>query len=73
MVLIIEFVAGGDLYQMIKKKKKINERNSAILMKNVVEALEEIHKYTYQRYNIGKIMFIVTSNWKTSCLILRKA
>ena len=40
----MEFVAGGDLYQMIKKKKKITERNSAILMKGVAEALEEMHR-----------------------------
>lgn len=68
----MEFVAGGDLYQMIKKKKKITERNSAILMKGVVEALEEMHKYIYQRYNIGKIMSIVTLNWRTSCLMPKK-
>jgi serine/threonine protein kinase len=40
----MEFVQGGDLYQMIKKKKKIGERSSAILLKGVAEALEEIHK-----------------------------
>jgi serine/threonine protein kinase len=40
----MEFISGGDLYQMIKKKKKMNEKNSSILLKNVAEALDHIHK-----------------------------
>jgi serine/threonine protein kinase len=40
----MEYVTGGDLYQMIRKKKKLTERNAAILLKGVVEALEEIHR-----------------------------
>lgn len=47
LILIMEFVQGGDLYQLIKDLKKIPEKNAAYMLKGVAEALNEMHMYHY--------------------------
>lgn len=41
----MEFVQGGDMYSLIKDKKKIPEKESAYMLKGVCEALHEMHMY----------------------------
>jgi len=45
LILVMELVNGGDLYQLIKENKKISERDAAFMLKNVSEALHEMHMY----------------------------
>jgi serine/threonine protein kinase len=44
LILIMEFVSGGDLYQLIKEKKKLLEKEAALLLKGCADALNEMHK-----------------------------
>ena len=44
LILIMEFVSGGDLYLLIKEKKKLTEKEGALLLKGCSEALNEMHK-----------------------------
>ena len=44
IALIMEFVEGGDLYQLIKVKKRMNEKEAAILIYKMIEALNALHK-----------------------------
>lgn len=70
LVLIMELVQGGDLYSLIKEKKKIPERESAYMLKGVCEALAEMHKYSLDM-NLGLTSFTATSSWKISCSIAK--
>lgn len=44
----MELVEDGDLYNLIKEKKRIPEKDAAVMLKGVCEALHEMHMY----YNI---------------------
>lgn len=43
LLLVMELVNGGDLYQQIKEKKRIPEKEAAYMLKGVCEALNEMH------------------------------
>lgn len=43
LILIMEFVSGGDLYTLIKEQKKLSEKHAAFMLKSVAEALHEMH------------------------------
>lgn len=40
----MELVSEGDLYSLIKEKKRIPEKEAAIMLKGVCDALNEMHK-----------------------------
>lgn len=42
--LIMEYVDGGDLYQYINKRKTVDERKGCLLFKQLIAAIEYIHK-----------------------------
>ena len=44
LILIMEYIAGDDLYSFIKVKKKLPEIEAAYLMRGVMQALDELHK-----------------------------
>jgi serine/threonine protein kinase len=44
LVLIMEYVPGGDLYSMVKKRKRVGERICAHILKGVADALFELHR-----------------------------
>lgn len=39
----MEMVTDGDLYSLIKEKKRIPEKEAATMLKGVCEALHEMH------------------------------
>ena len=41
----MEYVPGGDLYSLVKSKKKLEEKEAAKLLKAMAEGLNEMHKY----------------------------
>ena len=43
----MEYVPGGDLYQLIKRRKRLSEKVAATILKGVAEALLELHRYDY--------------------------
>jgi serine/threonine protein kinase len=43
LILVMELVNGGDLYQLIKETKKIPEKSAAHMLKGAAEALNEMH------------------------------
>lgn len=47
LIIILEFVEGGTLYNLVRKKKKLAEKNYAHLIKNICEALNELHKQDF--------------------------
>ena len=50
----MEYIAGDDLYTLIKAKKKLPEIEAAYLLKGVVQALDALHKYKWGRFTIFK-------------------
>jgi death-associated protein kinase len=46
LIIIMEYVPGGTLYSYFRQKKKLSERTAANLLKNIAEALHEMHRYT---------------------------
>ena len=44
MILAMELCAGGDLLNYVRKRKKLEEGESKILFKQIIQGLEYIHK-----------------------------
>jgi 5'-AMP-activated protein kinase catalytic alpha subunit len=40
----MEYVDGGDLYQYINKRKSVEERKACLLFKQLISAIDYIHK-----------------------------
>lgn len=55
IVLITEFVAGPDLYQLLKRKKVIKERKACFLIQQIAAALEKIHGY-FVNYELSSVL-----------------
>ncbi|CAD8058391.1 unnamed protein product [Paramecium primaurelia] len=58
LILIMELVSDGDLYNLIKEKKKIPEKYAAIMLKGVCEALHEMHinEFVHRDLKLENIM-----------------
>jgi hypothetical protein len=48
----MEFVEGGDIYTLIKKRKRLTERPCAIILKGCADALNELHKFYLKKIKI---------------------
>ena len=58
LILVMEFVCGGDLYALVKKRRRIGEKNSAFMLKGVAEALHQMHikNYVHRDLKLENIM-----------------
>ena len=43
MLIIMEYISGGNLRSFIKKRRKLGEKTSKILFRQIIQALKYIH------------------------------
>jgi serine/threonine protein kinase len=52
LVLVMEYIAGGTLYSLLRKKKRFFEKLAATLLQGISISLNEMHRFKLVQFNI---------------------
>ncbi len=67
----MDYVGGPDLYQLIKRKKSISEKNAAIITSQLAYALEELakHEYVHRDLKLENILLQSCESYKIKLVV----
>jgi serine/threonine protein kinase len=51
LVLVMEYIAGGTLYSLLRKKKRFSEKLAATLLQGISISLNEMHRFKLLKFN----------------------
>lgn len=68
VVLIMEYVCGGDLLSFIRKRSKLNEQITKFIFRQLIEALQFInhHNIVHRDIKLDNILIDITNTIKVN-------
>lgn len=67
----MDYVAGPDLYQLIKRKKSLSEKNSAIIISQLALALNDLSKneYVHRDLKLENILLVSNESYRIKIVV----
>jgi len=66
IMIIMEYICGGDLLSFVQKRSKINELNAKLIFRQIIEALQYIHSQgiVHRDIKLDNILIDLNNNIK---------
>ena len=71
VIMILEYVCGGDLLTFVRKRSKINEITSKFIFRQIIEALQYIHNQgiVHRDIKLDNILIDLSNNIKVILIL----
>ena len=73
IMIIIEYVGGGDLLSFVRKRTKLNETQTKFIFRQIIEALQYIHSQNivHRDIKLDNILIDLSNNVKVKIFLYR--